>query len=229
LDRARSYLRARAAALDVPADLRFDAMQSALEGKTPVFVLADEWEQIESGIAFCVRNALRPVLVGGRDAPSCLEILQRHRVPVIVSATHRLPGFRDDGYDEPFRLPAVLEQAGIRWCLAGGDGFYNDRNLPYQAATAVAYGLPRDAAIKALTDGAAAILGVADRFGSLVVGKSATLFVTDGDPLEVTSRVELAFLDGRRIELHNKQLELGAKYREKYRQLGIWPETEQAK
>jgi imidazolonepropionase-like amidohydrolase len=222
---ARSYLAARAADPSIPMDIRFEAMRGALTGEKPVFVRADDVEQIESAVLWAQREKLHVVVVGGAEARLCLDLLRRLDVPVIVTGTHRLPSRRDSDYDEAYALPAQLEQAGIRWCLASGDSFYNERNLPYQAATAVAFGLSREAALRAITLSAAEILGVADRLGSLDPGKHATLFVTNGDPLEIPTHTELAFVQGRRIDLRNKQTELAEKYREKYRQLGLWPES----
>src|SRR5262249_39496356 len=110
-----------------------------------------------------------------------------------------------------------LEEAGVAWCLAGGDDTAHERNLPYCAALAVAHGLDHDAALKGITRGAAEILGVGDRLGTLSRGKEATLIVADGDILEVTTHVKRAFIGGREIDLSNKQTELEKKYREKYR------------
>ncbi|MBZ0153007.1 MAG: amidohydrolase family protein, partial [Planctomycetes bacterium] len=108
--------------------------------------------------------------------------------------------------------------AGVRFCIATGQDFSFDRNLPYHAATAAAFGLDRERALAAITLDAARILGVGDRLGSLEVGKDATLLVTDGDPLELPTRVELAFVGGRQVTLRSKQSELAKKYRERYRQ-----------
>jgi imidazolonepropionase-like amidohydrolase len=109
----------------------------------------------------------------------------------------------------------------VRWCVANGGMTANERNLPYTAARAVAYGLAPDAALRAITLYPAHILGVGDTLGSIEEGKAATLIVTDGDPLEVTTKVERAWIDGREIDLSNKQTKLYRKYREKYRQLGL--------
>ncbi|MEM7199700.1 MAG: amidohydrolase family protein [Planctomycetota bacterium] len=221
---ARAYLAARAADREVATDLRFDGMRSALEGKRPVFAFADDLESIESVAELAARHQLRMVLVGGREARLCLDLLKRQDIAVVVTGTHRLPRMRHDAYDEPFGLPAALEAAGIRWCLATTGGHSNERNLPYHAATAVAFGLDRDAAVRAITASAATLLGVGDRLGTLEIGKDATLFVVDGDPLEITSVVEQAFIRGRAIDLRSKHTELANKYIEKYRQLGLWPE-----
>lgn len=221
---ARAWLAARQADPNVATDVRFEAMQPVLEGRRPVFLQANGVEAIRSGIGWALEQELRPVLVGGEEADLCLELLKENDVPVVVMGTHRLPGRRDDPFDRPFRLPAVLHEAGVAFCISGDGGYSNERNLPYHAATAVAHGLPLDAAFRAVTAGAAEILGVGDVLGTIEVGKAATLVLTDGHPLEITTHVQAAWIDGRRTDLSNKQTELAEKYRQKYRQLGLWPD-----
>jgi imidazolonepropionase-like amidohydrolase len=140
-------------------------------------------------------------------------------VPVIIPRVYRLPLRRDDDYDAPFTLPERLREAGIKFCISGGLELGNERNLPYHAATAAAYGLPADEALKAVTLYPAEILGIGDRLGSLAKGKDATLIVTDGDVLEIASHVEHAYVQGRRVDLTDRQKLLYEKYQEKYRRL----------
>ena len=220
-DEARAYRTARRSGTSLapkhPNDQRWEAMIPVLDGKLPVIVEADEIQQIEAAVGFAAQEKVRLILYGGYDAPKCAELLKRYDVPVIVSDTHRLPLRRGDPYDDPFTLPERLRQAGIRFCIANGAGAWNERNLPYGAATAVAYGLPADEGLKAVTLYPAQILGVADRVGSIGVGKDATLIVTDGDPLDTNSHVERAFIQGRQIDLNDRQKTLYEKYKEKYR------------
>ena len=222
-DAAAAYIAARDLDPDtVPIDISYEAMRPTLDGTTPLLVRANSEEQIRSAIAFLDERSLGGVIIGGHDADRCTEELLRHDVPVILTGTHRLPNRRDDDFDRAFRLPSVLNDAGVRWCLATVGGSFDtphERNLPYHAASAVAYGLDRDAAMRAITLSPAEILGIADRYGSLQAGKSATMFLCDGDPLEVTTNVTAAWIDGRSIELDDKQKALNRKYREKYRQL----------
>ena len=216
---ARAWLTAFTADPTIGVDLRHQALVPALRGEVPVFVLADDVEQIESAVLWAIGQRLRPVLVGGRDAALCSPLLKDHSVPIVVTGIHRLPRRDDSDYDEPFTLPKRLADAGLSFCIATGQDFSFDRNLPYHAATAAAFGLGRDAAFAAITIDAARILGVDDRLGSLTVGKDATLFVADGHPFDLPTRIELAFVRGKRIDLRNKQTELEAKYRERLRQL----------
>ncbi len=222
---AEAYFAARAADPSTATSVRFEALGPTLKKEKPVFINAQDMDQIQSAVSWGAKRGLKMTIVGGRDAALCAEFLKKHDVGVIVTGTHRMPRRSDSAYDEAYRQPATLQAAGLRWCLTGpgltGNG--NDRNLPYQASMAAAYGLDRDAALRSVTLGAAELLGVADTLGSIEPGKSATLIVTDGDPLEITTRVEMAFIDGRRIDLTNKQTKLADKYREKYRQLGVIP------
>ena len=205
-------------------DLRWEAMMPVFEGRLPVFVHADTVDQIESAVAFADRYGFRMVLVGGADAWRVTDLLKDHDIPVILGPIQRLPQRDWEPYDTPFRAPLRLYQAGVRFCISGGAAAFGGsawrvRNLPYQAAMAVAYGLPREEAWKAITRYCAEILGVADRVGTLEVGKDATLIVTTGDPLDIRTQVVRAFIQGRPVDLSNRHKRLYEKYREKYRQL----------
>jgi imidazolonepropionase-like amidohydrolase len=220
-DAAEAYIAAKAADPGLPTDLRWEAMRAVLPGgeaQQRVFITAGDVDQITAAVTWAVGRNLRPVIIGGRDAEQCADLLKRHEVPVIISGTHTFPKRADAPYDAPFTLPARLHAAGVKFCIASADRTAHERNLPYNAATAVAYGLDPEAALRAITQWPAEILGVGDRLGTLEVGKSATLIVTDGDPLEIVSNTRQAFIDGREIDLSNKQSALAEKYREKYRQ-----------
>lgn len=225
---ARAYRTAKVAAAagrggaPFETDARWEAMLPVLARQEPLWVVAEEILQIEAAVAFAEAESLRLVVVGGYDAPEAAALLARHDVPVIVSAIQRLPRRRGDAYDAAFTVPARLHAAGVRFCIANG-GTWNERNLPYAAATAVAYGLPAAQGLRAITLDAATILGIADRVGSLEAGKDATLIVTDGDPLDEPTHVERAWIAGRAVDLTDRQKVLEAKYREKYRRLGTPP------
>jgi imidazolonepropionase-like amidohydrolase len=229
---ARAYQKAKEACANgkgpEPArDARWEAMIPVLEGKAPVMIDADDLQQIQAALAFAEAEGLRPILVGGYDSLECAALVKKHDVPVILGGVHRLPERRDEDYDSAFTLPERLRAAGIRFCIAGelggssGTQPSNLRNLPYHAATAAAYGLPAEEALKAITLYPAQILGVADRIGSLEAGKDATLIVTDGDPLEISTHVTAAYIQGRAVSLNDRHKRLWEKYKEKYRRMGI--------
>jgi imidazolonepropionase-like amidohydrolase len=221
---ARAYQKARQSGSE-KIDVRWEAMLPVLERQLPLIVTADEIRQIQSAVAFADREQVRLIIYGGYDAPHCAELLIKHKVPVIVGGVYRLPLRRSDPYDDAYTLPERLRQAGIPFCISTADRFgaANMRNLPYHAATAAAFGLPRDEAIKAITLYPAQILGVADRVGSLEAGKDATLIITTGDPLETATQVRGAYIEGRPVVLNDRHKRLYRKYREKYER-GTAPE-----
>ena len=223
-DEARTYAAARRAAGDQPSphdyNARWEALVPVLEGKLPLVIQADEIQQIQSALAFAEREKIKIILAGGYDALECVDLLKRLDVPVIVGGVHRLPRRHDDPYDAPFTVPARLHAAGVKFCIASDERASMVRNLPYHAGTAAAFGLPPAEAIKAITLFPAQILGVGNRLGSLEAGKDATLIITTGDPLEAPSQVTLAYIQGRRVELNDRQKRLWEKYKEKYRRLG---------
>lgn len=224
-DAAQSYADARAADSSAPMDLRYEAMLEVMPGagdaQEPVFISASDVDQINSAVTWATGRGLRPVIVGGRDAPLCADLLKTHDVPVIVNGTHGFPKRADSPFDDPFTLPMRLQDAGIRWCLNTADRDGNVRNLPHEAGRAVAFGLDHADALASITLWPAEILGVGDQIGSLEQGKLATIILTDGDVLELTSNVHRAWIGGGEIDLSNKQTELRDKYRVKYKQLDI--------
>ncbi len=214
---ARAYRTAKRAPNAEPLnDIRWEAMLPVLDGELPIMVAADGIQQIQAAVAFAEREDVDLIIVGGYDAPKCVDLLKRSDVPVIISETYRNPRRRGDDYDAPYVIANTLLDAGVSFCIAAGGGASNERNLPYHAARAAAFGLPYDEALRAITLYPAEILGAGDRIGSLETGKDATIIVTDGDILEITSHVEHAFIRGRAVDLSDKQKLLWQKYQEKY-------------
>ncbi len=210
------------------SDIRLAAMQDILpaQGESrvaqkPVFIRASDADQISQSIAWAIERNLRPIIVGGRDARLCVELLKKHDVPVIVLNTHSLPKRDDSAYEEGYTLPRDLQSAGVRWSLACGDDTAHERNLAHHAASGLPFGLSPDDAIRGITLSAAQILGVDNSIGSLAPGKAATLIVTTETPLELTSSVTSAFINGRSIDLSSKHTKLNEKYRERYKQMGL--------
>ncbi len=221
-ERARAYQKARESnPAEQRFDIRLDSMIPVVGGQIPLLVAATRAREIQSAVSFAAEQNVRIIIFGGHDAVLCADLLRQYSVPVIVDAVHRNPLRTHDDYDAAFTLPDRLRRAGIKFCISGSsrDETWNTRNLPFHAATAAAYGLPYEEAVKAVTIYPAEILGIADRVGSLEKGKDATLFVCDGDPLETETQVELAWIQGRTVDLNNRHKQLYHKYSEKYRQL----------
>ena len=221
---ARAYAKAReGATARTDFDSRWEAMLPVLRGERAVFVHADERKQIEAAVAWAQAEKLRITIVGATDAWKVADLLKLHDIPVIVSPVLTLPLRREDPYDASYANPGKLYAAGVRFCIANDGsaemGTMSDRNLPYQAAKAAAYGLPPAEALKSVTLYPAQLLGVAAELGSIEVDKRATVIVTTGDPLEITTQVEQAYIDGARIDLSSRHTRLRDKYEKKYEQL----------
>ena len=222
---ARAYLKAKRSETGsaVPyhnTDLRWEAMVPVLEGKIPVLVNAEEIQQIQAAVAWADQEGIKLVIVGGYDSWRAADLLKSRNIPVIVNPILRTPWRRGEAYDDPAALPQKLHDAGVPFCIAGDGGASNERNLPYHAAMAASYGLSKEEALKSVTLYPAQILGIADRQGSLEAGKDATLFISDGDPLEIMSNVTTVFIQGKNISMESRHTMLYKKYLEKYRRIG---------
>lgn len=220
-DEARRYHQGKEGKSKILHDARLESMDKVLTGEQPIIIHADRANDIIRAITFANDQKVKLVIFGGYDATKCREMIKKYDVPVIISAIHRNPRRRDDPYDAAYSLAKRLQDAEIRFCISGYErsNSWNVRNLPYHAATAVAFGLSKDEAIRSITLSPAEILGVAKRVGSLEKGKDATLFLCDGDPLEAATQIQSAWIGGKPVDLSNKQTMLYEKYRQKYEQL----------
>lgn len=201
-------------------DLRLEGLGDVVAGKIPLMIRADHAADIQSAVAFAVEQKVRCIILGGYDAVECASLLKKHDVPVIVSAVYRMPVRRSDSDDHSYTLPARLQAAGIKYCISCTDRSetWNTRNLPFEAGTAMGFGLTREEALKSVTLYPAQILGVAERVGSIEVGKDATVIITSGDPLDTRTQILGAFIQGRPVDLANRQTRLFEKYQKKLEQ-----------
>lgn len=198
-------------------NLIFEAMCGVFDGSQTVYIQADHIKEIQSVLSFAKTEAINFVLVGGRDSWLATKELAEADVPIILDDTHELPYRPDDDIDLPFKLPGLLQEAGIRFAITSGNFYGAQRNLAFNAAKAVPYGLTEEEALRSLTVNPAEILGIADEVGTLEAGKRATLFISTGDMLDIQSnRVVRAFVDGREVDLNDKQKELYRKFMGKY-------------
>lgn len=222
IDRLRTlFMNAKAYRADAGAvDLRLAALQPVLNGSATLYVHADVAREIQEAVLFAREMGVRRlVIVGGHDAWRVSDLLRDNKVDVILQRVHGLPLREDEDIDIVYRQPALLKERGIRFCLGytGGMERMGSRNLPFTAGTAAAYGLEREAALQAMTLDAARILGIDQRYGSLEVGKSATLVVSTGDLLDMRgNNVTHAFIDGRSIVLDDHQKALYRQYARRY-------------
>lgn len=215
---ARAYGDAVAAGQSVRTDTRYAAMTSALKGEIPVIVAAEGVAQINDAITWGKGEGLRLVIRGGRDAIHVAERLKAENVPVILTSTMAAPERNHESYDGAYSSPAKLHAAGVKFAIAGGAGGLYSYRLPWEAGVAVAFGLPEDEALKAVTINAAEFMGISDKVGSLEVGKEATLLITTGTPLDMTSDIQQSYIQGREIDMNDIQKHFFKKYMEKVKQ-----------
>lgn len=215
---ARAYRDAVKAGQQVRTDTRFAAMIPALDREIPVVVAADGVAQINDAITWGKEEGLKLVIRGGRDAIHVADRLKAENVPVILTSTMAAPDRTHEGYDGAYSSPAKLHAAGVRFAIAGGDGALYSYRLPWEAGVAVAFGLPEEEALKAVTINAAEMMGVADKVGSLEVGKQATLLITTGTPLDMTTKIEQSWIQGREIDMMDIQKFFFEKYLKKIEQ-----------
>jgi len=179
-----------------------------VRGERPVIFRADREAEIRGAIRFAEEMKLKPIILGGNDAWKVASLLKEKNVPVILTGVFSLPSREDDTYDSLYENPAKLQQAGVRFCISTGDAGPEVRNLAQYAGMASAFGLSKADAVKSVTLYPAQVLNVADRLGSIEVGKMANLVVTDGDLLEIRTRIKYLLIDGRPVVLTSRHTEL---------------------
>lgn len=192
-------------------DIRMEGMIPAVTGQVPVIFQAREEDDIKSAVEFAEEMELDYLIRGARDAWKITDFLAEHDVKVIFSGIHGTPG-REEPYDVHYATPALLHEAGVDFALSSG-GTANVFSFTYEAGMAVAFGLPMEKALQAITLDAARLLGVDDRLGSIEEGKMANLLITTGNPVEYTSQVETMFIRGELIPWDDKFNRLKDRYR----------------
>lgn len=203
-----------------PKNLPNAALAGVFTGAQQVYLHAKEKRQILDGIDLLKKQGIQHiVLVGGDDAHLVLPYLKEHNIPVILSRPHRLPNTADEDVKLPFKMAKLLMDAGLTITIdvSGRMERMNTRNLPFYAGTFAAYGVAKEKAVEMITLNAAKILGIDERLGSLEVGKDATVFIAEGDALDMrTNQLSHAFIQGREISLETHQTELWKRYMEKF-------------
>jgi imidazolonepropionase-like amidohydrolase len=211
-DNARQYRKEKTANLPgFKRDLKYEAMIPVLDGKVPVAVPAARERAIRDAVAFAEREHIKIVIMApqelGKEGPD----LKAKNVPVILGRTEALPENEDAPYDYAESLPSQFYKAGVKIAFGTFNNEFS-RNLPYNAARAVAYGLPYDEALKAITINAAEIWGAGDKMGSIEKGKWADLMLVTGDPLEAPTQIKALYIKGKEVDMTNKQTRLYQKY-----------------
>ncbi len=213
---AKAYATAKAANKHRGIDSRWEAMLPVLKGERPVFVHADDARQIKQAMLFAKEYQLKLVIVGGRDSWRVADELAAAKIPVVFTAPYGLPERDEEPIDIAYKTPALLQKAGVQFALSQ-DGYWNTRNVVFAAGQAVNYGLTKEQALAAVTINAAKIAGMDSDIGSLEVGKAASVVVSDGDIFDYLGhKVRYMWIDGRAVDLNNRNIQLKDKYEQRY-------------
>jgi hypothetical protein len=208
LDQARAYAKEGA---NRTMNWELEALVPVVEGRLPLITSVSREQDIRDAVAWAEKAKVKIVISGGTEAHLAAALLKEKNVPVILGNILALPANPDWHHASTYQLAGELAKAGVKFAFSSGDNT-NVRLLPNQAAMSVAWGLDRDAAIRALTVDAAQILGVADRVGTIEAGKDANLFIANGDPLEIKTQITRVVIKGRDVGLQNKHLALYEMY-----------------
>jgi len=199
-------------------NIKFESVKGLFDKSQKLYLHANTVKQILAGLDFAKEFGFDIVLVGGSDSWQVADLLKQYNVSVILQQAHSLPTLDDDDIDQPYKTAALLQKAGVLFSMSDWDENTKGRNLAFNAGTAVAFGLSKEEALQAITLNAAKILGVSDKAGSIEVGKDANIIISEGDILDMrTSKVTDAFIQGRKIDLTDKQKLLNERYEEKYK------------
>ena len=198
-------------------NLKFEAVKGLFNKQQRLFIHCDIVKEMLVAIDFVKEFGFDVCIVGGSESWQMPGLLKQNNISVILEQQHELPTSDDDDIDQPYKTPAALQSAGVLFALTDEDGTTTGRNLVFNAGTAAAYGLTKEEALQAITLSAAKILGIADKSGSIEVGKDANIIISTGDILDMKSSVVTkAFIQGRDIDLNDKHKELNEKYKKKY-------------
>ena len=198
-------------------NLKLAAVKGLFDKTQKLYVHANTVKQMLVALDFVREFGFDMVIVGGSDSWQIADLLKQHNISVILNQPHSLPTLEDDDVDQPYKTAAMLQKAGVLFSINDEDGQTRGRNLAFNAGTAAAYGLTKEQALQAITLNAAKVLGVSDRTGSIEVGKDANIIISEGDILDMrSSNVTDAFIQGRKIDLNDKQKQLNDRYKHKY-------------
>ncbi len=201
-------------------NLKLEALRPLFEEKRNLYIHANGVKEIMEGVQMAAKLGLKTVIIGGLQAYQIASFLKDNNVSVILFEPHSLPSLVDDDIDQPFKNAALLQKAGVSYCISksgGAEAVPRQRNLAFQAGQCVAFGLDYETALSGITLNAAKILGIDATVGSIEEGKDATLLICEGDLLDMrSSTVERAFIRGKDIDLDNKQKQLYRKFKKKY-------------
>jgi len=221
LEVVKVFLREAKAYAEAPThtttNLKLEAVKGLFTKKQKLFITCNIVKEMLVAVDFVKEFGFDVVIVGGSDSYLIADLLKQYNIPVILGQMHSLPTMVDDDVDQPYKTPAILQKAGVLFAISDDDANTRSRNLPFNAGTAAAYGLSKEEALSAITLNAAKILGVADKTGSIEVGKDANIVISEGDILDMKSSIIThAFIQGRTVDLTDKHKQLAERYKYKY-------------
>jgi imidazolonepropionase-like amidohydrolase len=217
-DNAFAYLDSKNAKKDIP----FEAMKGLQSGEKALYINANGEKEIIDAVLFKKKNKIKKmVIVGGYYAFKVANLLKENEVGVLLKRVHDLPLLEDEDVNLPYKNAKLLFDAGVLVGLqnAGDMERMQTRNLPFYAGTCAAWGLNKEQALQLITGNSAKLIGIDNQYGTLESGKSATLFISEGDALDMkTNLISFAFIDGRQISLESHHTELYERYKGKFEQ-----------
>ena len=196
-------------------DLKLAAMVPYVRGEKPIIFVSERERDIRAALRFADEMKVKAIIMGGQEVWKAADLLKQRNVPVIYTNIYNLPVRDDDAYDDLFEAPAKMQRAGVQFCISTGNDGSEVRDLPYHAGLAGAFGLPPQEALKAVTLYPAQILGISDQLGSIEVGKTANIVVTDGDILEPRTNIKYLFIKGRLLPLTSRHTELFEQFKDR--------------
>ena len=221
IEKLKMFFKEAKAYLASPAhdetNLKFESVKNLFTKKQKLYVHGNTVKQMLVSLDFVKEFDFDLVIVGASESYKIADLLKQHNVSVILDQMHSLPTSNDDDIDQPYKSAAALQKAGVLFSISDDDPQTRGRNVMFNAGTAATYGLTKEQALAAITLNAAKIMGVADKTGSIEVGKDANFIISAGDILDMrTNNVTDAFIQGRKINLDDKQKQLNDRYEQKY-------------
>jgi len=216
LDAGKDYLKGSKS----PKNLELEALKGLFDKTQKLYMHVNGEREITDAVHFAKKHGVDLVIVGADEAHKVTDILVKNKIPVVIKRAHLIPGNNDDNYDKSYKTALHLVEKGITVTIGLEEGHVrmNDRNLPFNAGTFAAHGLDKEEAVKLITLNAAKILGIDNIVGSLTVGKDATLFISEGDALDMRGNILTeAFIQGRKLSLESHQTKLWKRYSNKYK------------
>ena len=205
-------------------NLKYESVKNLFTKTQKFYVHGNTVKQMLAALDFVQEFGFDVVIVGGSESWKIADLLKKHNMSVILQQMHSLPTSTDDDVDQPYKTAAMLQKAGVLFAISDDDAQTRGRNIAFNAGTAATYGLTKEEALAAITLNAARIIGVADHTGSIEVGKDANIIISSGDILDMsTNNITDAFIQGRKINLDDKQKQLNERYEEKYQLKGKKP------